>query len=57
MKHRKETCVDMGAAPRNTTLTRRPVDSFLCEDVFTPQAASEEHGGLVPVPGAQFGLS
>lgn len=44
----------MGAALRNTTLTRRPVDFFFGEDVSTPQTASEEQGGLVPVPGAQF---
>ena len=44
----------MGAALRNTTLTRRPVDFFFGEDVSTPQSASEEQGGLVPVPGAQF---
>ena len=46
--------MDMGAALRNTTLTRRPVDFFFGEDVSTPQTASEEQGGLVPVPGAQF---
>lgn len=51
---KKKSRVDMGAALRNTTLTRRPVDFFFGEDVSTPQAASEEHGGLVPVPGAQF---
>ena len=44
----------MGAALRNTTLTRRPVDFFFGEDVSTPQTASEEQSGLVPVPGAQF---
>lgn len=51
---KKKPRVDMGAALRNTTLTRRPVDFFFGEDVSTPQSASEEHGGLVPVPGAQF---
>lgn len=51
---KKKSRVDMGAALRNTTLTRRPVDFFFGEDVSTPQSASEEQGGLVPVPGAQF---
>ena len=51
---KKKPRVDMGAALRNTTLTRRPVDFFFGEDVSTPQSASEEQGGLVPVPGAQF---
>lgn len=51
---KKKSRVDMGAALRNTTLTRRPVDFFFGEDVSTPQSASEERGGLVPVPGAQF---
>ena len=51
---KKKSRVDMGAALRNTTLTRRPVDFFFGEDVSTPQTASEEQGGLVPVPGAQF---
>ncbi|EHB88962.1 hypothetical protein HMPREF0737_00015 [Rothia mucilaginosa M508] len=51
---KKKPRVDMGAALRNTTLTRRPVDFFFGEDVSTPQTASEEQGGLVPVPGAQF---
>ena len=51
---KKKARVDMGAALRNTTLTRRPVDFFFGEDVSTPQSASEERGGLVPVPGAQF---
>ena len=40
--------MDMGAALRNTTLTRRPVDFFFGEDVSTPQSASEEQSGLVP---------
>lgn len=51
---KKKSRVDMGAALRNTTLTRRPVDFFFGEDVSTPQSASEERGGLLPVPGAQF---
>ncbi|OFQ63149.1 stage 0 sporulation protein J, partial [Rothia sp. HMSC072B04] len=51
---KKKPRVDMGAALRNTTLTRRPVDFFFGEDVSTPQSASEEQSGLVPVPGAQF---
>ena len=51
---KKKSRVDMGAALRNTTLTRRPVDFFFGEDVSTPQSASEERGGLVPVPGVQF---
>ena len=51
---KKKSRVDMGAALRNTTLTRRPVDFFFGEDVSTPQSASEEQNGLVPVPGAQF---
>ena len=51
---KKKSRVDMGAALRNTTLTRRPVDFFFGEDVSTPQSASEEQSGLVPVPGAQF---
>lgn len=51
---KKKSRVDMGAALRNTTLTRRPVDFFFGEDVSTPQTASEGQGGLVPVPGAQF---
>lgn len=51
---KKKSRVDMGAALRNTTLTRRPVDFFFGEDVSIPQSASEEQGGLVPVPGAQF---
>ena len=51
---KKKSRVDMGAALRNTTLTRRPVDFFFGEEVSTPQSASEERGGLVPVPGAQF---
>lgn len=51
---KKKSRVDMGAALRNTTLTRRPVDFFFGEDVSAPQSASEERGGLVPVPGAQF---
>ena len=51
---KKKSRVDMGAALRNTTLTRRPVAFFFGEDVSTPQSASEERGGLVPVPGAQF---
>ena len=51
---KKKSRVDMGAALRNTTLTRRPVDFFFGENVSTPQSASEERGGLVPVPGAQF---
>ena len=51
---KKKSRVDMGAALRNTTLTRRPVDFCFGEDVSTPQSASEERGGLVPVPGAQF---
>lgn len=51
---KKKSRVDMGAALRNTTLTRRPVDFFFGEDVSTPQTASEEQSGLVPVPGAQF---
>lgn len=51
---KKKSRVDMGAALRNTTLTRRPVDFFFGEDISTPQSASEEQGGLVPVPGAQF---
>lgn len=50
----KKSRVDMGAALRNTTLTRRPVDFFFGEDISTPQSASEEQSGLVPVPGAQF---
>ena len=51
---KKKSRVDMGAALRNTTLTRRPVDFFFGEDVSTPQSVSEEQNGLVPVPGAQF---
>ena len=51
---KKKSRVDMGAALRNTTLTRRPVDFFFGEDVSTPQSASEGQSGLVPVPGAQF---
>ena len=51
---KKKSRVDMGAALRNTTLTRRPVDFFFGEDVSTPQSASEEQSGLVPVPGVQF---
>lgn len=51
---KKKSRVDMGAALRNTTLTRRPVDFFFGEDVSTPQSVSEEQSGLVPVPGAQF---
>ena len=51
---KKKSRVDMGAALRNTTLTRRPVDFFFGEDISTPQSASEEQSGLVPVPGAQF---
>lgn len=51
---KKKPRVDMGAALRNTTLTRRPVDFFFGEDVSTPQSVSEEQSGLVPVPGAQF---
>ena len=51
---KKKSRVDMGAALRNTTLTRLPVDFFFGDDVSTPQSASEERGGLVPVPGAQF---
>ncbi|MFW7366137.1 MAG: ParB/RepB/Spo0J family partition protein [Rothia mucilaginosa] len=51
---KKKSRVDMGAALRNTTLTRRPVDFFFGEDVSTPQSASEEQNSLVPVPGAQF---
>ena len=34
---KKKSRVDMGAALRNTTLTRRPVDFFFGEDVSTPQ--------------------
>ena len=45
--------MDMGAALRNTTLTRRPVDFFFGEDVSHPRSPpSEEQSGLVPVPGA-----
>lgn len=51
---KKKSRVDMGAALRSTTLTRRPVDFFFGEDVSTPQSSSEEQGDLVPVPGAQF---
>ncbi len=51
---KKKSRVDMGAALRNTTLTRRPVDFFFGEDVSTPQSVSEEQSGLIPVPGAQF---
>ena len=51
---KKKPRVDMGAALRNTTLTRRPVDFFFGEDVSPPQSASEEQRGQVPVPGAQF---
>ena len=41
---KKKSRVDMGAALRNTTLTRRPV----------PGASEQEQSDLVPVPGAQF---
>ena len=44
----------MGAALRNTTLTRRPVDFFFGEDVPVPGASEQEQSDLVPVPGAQF---
>ena len=44
----------MGAALRNTTLTRRPVDFFFGEDVPVPGADEQEQSNLVPVPGAQF---
>jgi len=44
----------MGAALRNTTLTRRPVDFFFGEDVPVPGADEQEESNLVPVPGAQF---
>ena len=48
---RKADRMDMGAALRNTTLTRRPVDFFFGEDVQAPGASAEQ---LVPVPGASF---
>ena len=44
--------MDMGAALRNTTLTRRPVDFFFGEE--TKEAEEEGNSNLVPVPGAQF---
>ena len=40
----------MGAAPGNTTLTRRPVDFFFGEDVPVPGASEQEQSDLVPVP-------
>lgn len=51
---KKKSRVDMGAALRNTTLTRRPVDFFFGEDVPVPGADEQEQSNLVPVPGAQF---
>lgn len=51
---KKKSRVDMGAALRNTTLTRRPVDFFFGEDVPVPGADEQEQSDLVPVPGAQF---
>ena len=51
---KKKSRVDMGAALRNTTLTRRPVDFFFGEDVPVPGASEQEQSDLVPVPGAQF---
>lgn len=51
---KKKSRVDMGAALRNTTLTRRPVDFFFGEDVPVPGASGQEQSDLVPVPGAQF---
>ena len=39
---RKADRMDMGAALRNTTLTRRPVDFFFGEDVQAPGASAEQ---------------
>lgn len=49
---KKKPRMDMGAALRNTTLTRRPVDFFFGEE--TKEAEEEGSSNLVPVPGAQF---
>ena len=49
---KKKPRMDMGAALRNTTLTRRPVDFFFGEE--TKEAEEEGNSNLVPVPGAQF---
>ena len=51
---KKKSRVDMGAALRNTTLTRRPVDFFFGEDVSAPAVSEQSTADLVPVPGAQF---
>lgn len=49
---KKKSRIDMGAALRNTTTTRRPVDFFFGEEVKNHDMAE----GLVPVPGAQFAV-